>query len=393
VRELLPGLARYLSMKSRLTLAISLSLFLISGALLASPVVTEDAIRTTLAAHAVPLHGAGEARLLVEARSHDFFLLGELHGEHEIPELMKDLWPQLWAAGYRHVAGELSPWAVEHLDQAKGLWTQDQAALVDQFAGPKQHVVWGCDIDEGQPERLIADIAKRNPEDATLKQMVALTAQGYNRKQAPQLLSLSETDHPARDITTGGISLWNNLRQTLRVEALRSNPDTRLGASEARELVMKELFLSHYRQAPEGKVFLRFGRNHLHRGYDARGVSTLGNFVAELAITENKSVFNVGAFAAGGKEHLAGETFDADERQDELSFAFLAQLAGTDATLFDLRMLRPMLHSIAPEKRTPLETNLTYWADSYDFLICYPVVSPLMNGLPQGVAGGERERR
>ena len=223
VRELLLGLARYLSMKSRLALVISLSLFLVSGSLLAAPVVTEDAIRTTLAAHAVPLHGAGEARLLAEARSHEFFLLGELHGEHEIPELMKDLWPQLWAAGYRHVAGELSPWAVEHLDQAKRLWTQDQAALVDQFTGPKQHIVWGCDIDEGQPERLVADTAKLNPEDATLKQMVALTAQGYNRKQAPQLLSLSETDHPAKDITIGGISLWSNLRQTLRVEALRKS--------------------------------------------------------------------------------------------------------------------------------------------------------------------------
>jgi hypothetical protein len=90
----------------------------------------------------------------------------------------------------------------------------------------------------------------------------------------------------------------------------------------------------------------------------------------------------VGVFAAGGKEHLAGKTFDADERQDELSFALLAQLAGANATLFDLRVVRPMLHSIAPDKRTPQEINLTYWADSYDFLICYPVVSPLISNVP-----------
>jgi hypothetical protein len=382
VRELVSSFVRYLSMNSRLTFALALSFSLISGSLHAGPTVTEESIRATLVAHAVPLHGAGEARLLAEARSHEFFLLGELHGEREIPELIKDLWPQLWAAGYRHVGGELSPWAVEHLDQARGLWTQDQAAVVSRFAGPKQDVLWGCDIDEGQPERLIADMAKLNPEDATLQQMMAITAHGYYRKQAPQLLSLSEAEHPAIDVTIGGISLWSNIRQTLRVEALRSNPDTKLGASETREVVMKDLFLSHYRQGPEGKVFLRFGVNHLHRGYDARGVSTLGNFVAEWALAENRSVFNVGVFAAGGKEHLAGETFDADERQDELSFALLAQLAGPNATLFDLRVLRPMLHSIAPEKRTPVEINLTYWADSYDFLICYPIVSPLMNDVP-----------
>jgi hypothetical protein len=82
-------------------------------------------------------------------------------------------------------------------------------------------------------------------------------------------------------------------------------------------------------------------------------------------------------FAAGGKEHLAGKTFSADERQDEPAFAFLAALAGIDATLFDIRELRPILHAIPSEKRTPLEKNLTYWADSYDFLLCYPSVSPL----------------
>ena len=56
---------------------------------------------------------------------------------------------------------------------------------------------------------------------------------------------------------------------------------------------------------------LRFGGNHL-RGYDARGVSTLGNFVAETALAQDTGLFRVGSFAAGGKKHLAGETFGAD---------------------------------------------------------------------------------
>jgi hypothetical protein len=376
-------------MYQRLPLVLSFTVVLMSAPLHAAQGFPEDPIRMALAAHAVPLQGAGEAELLAEARNHDFFLLGELHGETEIPALLRDLWPQLWKAGYRHAGAEVSPWAAEHLEQPPGrdtasiigLWTRVQAAMVRQFAAPGQDVVWGCDIDEAQPERLILDIANLNPGDATLRQMTLITAQGYSRKQAPQLLSLANADHPAHDEMLGGISLWQNLHDTLRVEALRSNPDTKLAASEARELVMKELFIAHYRQESEGKVLLRFGRNHLHRGYDARGVSTLGNFVAEWALAENKSVFNVGVFAAGGKEHLAGETFDADERQDEPTFALLASLAGTNATLFDLRPLRPLLHSITLEKRTPLEGNLVYWADSYDFLLCYPVVSPFADDL------------
>ena len=69
-------------------------------------------------------------------------------------------------------------------------------------------------------------------------------------------------------------------------------------------------------------------------------------------------IVNVEMFAAGGKEHLAGKTFSADERQGEPAFAFPAALADTDATLFDLRELRPILHAIPSEKRTPLENIL-----------------------------------
>jgi hypothetical protein len=388
----LPWFLHFSFMNYQLPVVLALSVLLIPSPRRADLAVTEESIHAALVAHALPLHGAGEAQLITEARIHDFFLLGELHGEHEIPDLIGDLWPELWKAGYRHVGAEVSPWAAEHLERAKSedinpafsLWTQDQAALVRQFAKSDQEVLWGCDIDEGQPQRLIMDIAGLNPGDSKLQQMIDITSHGYNRKQAPELLNVSETERPTHDAAPGGISLWQDLRATLRVEALRSNPNTRFAASEARELVMKELFLTHYRQAPEGKVFLRFGRNHLHRGYDARGVSTLGNFVAEWTLANHKSVFNVGAFAAGGKEHLAGETFEADERRDELAFASLAGIAGSTPTLFDLRPLRPLLHSILSDKRTPLEVNLIYWADSYDLLICFPIVSPLIDASSTG---------
>ena len=207
-----------------------------------------------------------------------------------------------------------------------------------------------------------------------------MTSSGYSRKHAPELLRLAESGRPAHDMSVGGQSLWTNMLNTLRVEALRSDAHTRYAASDARERVMKELFISHSKREPQGKVLLRFGRNHLHRGYDARGISTLGNFVSEWSIARGQSAFNVGVFSAGGEEHLAGQTFSADERQDEPAFALLAELAGKDATIFDLRELRPMLHSIPPLNRTALQVNLIYWADSYDFLLCYPTVSPLLDG-------------
>jgi hypothetical protein len=152
-------------------------------------------------------------------------------------------------------------------------------------------------------------------------------------------------------------------------------------AQNRRELLMKEQFLRHFHHSSAGetpsKVLLRFGRNHLHRGYDARGISTLGNFIAEFAIMRGDATFNVGAFGAGGKATLLGNTWNADERQDELTFALLAERAKYSTTLFDLRPVRLLLHRIPQEKRSALQNNLIYWADSYDALICYKGVTPL----------------
>ena len=346
----------------------------------------ETSIKQMLVTHATPLKAGGEEILRKEAEEHQYVLLGELHGEVEIPQLLSDVWPRLWKAGYRYIAAEVSPWAAAHLERpatddatpVPGLWTRQQTADMRRVASG-QSVLWGCDIEEEQPDLLIRQMALLNPTDDSLHKMQEVVSHGYVRKLAPELLLLAKSARPKHDPQIGGASLWDSTLDTLKVEALRSDPRTRYAASSAREQVMKELFLRHRAQAPQGKVLLRFGRNHLHRGLDARGISTLGNFVAEWALAQGQSVVNVGAFAAGGKEHLAGRTFDADERQDESTFALLASLSGSVATLYDMRPLRPMLHAIPAEKRTPLEANLTYWADSYDYLLCYPSVSPLLD--------------
>jgi hypothetical protein len=123
---------------------------------LSAQAVSENSLRQALSAHATPLHDSGEALLLHEAQVHRYFLLGELHGEVEIPELISDLWPSLWRNGYRHVAAEVSPWAAIQLQQPiaddaapkVSLWTREQASVVGQFAAPGQTVLWGCDIEE-----------------------------------------------------------------------------------------------------------------------------------------------------------------------------------------------------------------------------------------------------
>ena len=348
----------------------------------------EETLQQSIRQHQYDLANEGETFLLNEARHSSFFLLGELHGENEIPALLRDLWPQMWQDGYRHIAAELSPWAAHQLEfvpadrqpKLATLWSKQEALSV-RSPGASQPVLWGCDMDEMQPQLLILELAQANPANPNLQRMVEITKSGYQRSMAPALLELMRgagdiQDHPVNDVSLAG-----NIRETLQIESDRLNKETKLPAQVRRESLMKDLFLQHYWKSvsPESgdKVMLRFGRNHLHRGYDERGISTLGNFVAEFAFSQHKTVFNLATFGAGGKASLAGETWDADERGDDPGFAFLASLARYSATIIDLRPLRDVLHRIPNENRSPLQKRLVYWADSYDAVLCYKNVTPL----------------
>lgn len=130
------------------------------------------------------------------------------------------------------------------------------------------------------------------------------------------------------------------------------------------------------KKAGRASFFLRFGRNHLHRGLDRRGVSTLSNFVAELAVAARLQAFNVAVFAGGGRIRLIGPTTVLDERGDDSAFAYLASIARSPATVFDLRPLRRALHRVLESKRSTIETSLLYWADSYDAIVFYREVTP-----------------
>jgi hypothetical protein len=360
----------------------------ISGCAVAQQGQSDDPIRKELEQHEFDLSTTGKAFLLDEARGASFFLLGELHGENEIPALLREVWPQMWRDGYRHIAGEISPWAANQLEfgpaddphKVEGLWSKQEALFVHSLGGTAQPVLWGCDMDEMQPAMLIRELATANPTNPSLKRMIEITKSGYNRNMAPELLLLMPEPTAIRDPRINDESLFSNVKATLEIDSDRLNPDTKLRAQLRRESLMKGLFLLHYQKnipsGSESKIMLRFGRNHLHRGYDARGVSTLGNFVAEFAFAQHRTAFNVAAFGAGGKASLAGETWDADERNDDLAFHLLASLARYPATVFDLRTLRQALHRIPDESRSPVQRRLVYWADSYDAIICYKTVTP-----------------
>src|SRR5258708_26082356 len=122
-----------------------------------------DSIATQLEKQQYDLSTAGKTFLLSEARQASFFLLGELHGESEIPALLRELWPQMWRDGYRNIAAEMSPWAAHQLEFApvdggskiQGLWSKEEAQFAHSFSSAKQPLLWGRDIDDIQPQLLL----------------------------------------------------------------------------------------------------------------------------------------------------------------------------------------------------------------------------------------------
>jgi hypothetical protein len=294
-----------------------------------------------------------------------FLLVGGLHGDNETQALFQSMMPSL-GEGPTLVVTEMSPWAAGRL-----------SAAIPDSAGVRLR---GVDIEASQLPRLIREIAAANPESRPLQDMLALVKDGYQRTLASDLLLLAHRIGDVKDSSPGGVPLAVLLTRTLEVEADRSRPETAdLQASVRRERVMKDFFLTHYRAAAgagaKPKVAAVFGRNHLHRGIDRRGVSTLGNFITEFATAEGAETFNVALFAAGGKVALGGVR-EFDERSADPAFGHLASVARYSATVFDMKPLREPLQKIPAAVRTPVQQSLLYWANSYDAVVCYREVTP-----------------
>lgn len=327
---------------------------------------TSDPIADLLQAHQRDLATDGTAFLIREASEASFALVGGLHGDRETPALVQALSAGLDKFGYDHIAVEMSPWAASRLEGA-----------LSKQAGQAVRIR-GADIEEVQPHLLIRELAAANPENGALQSMVELTKSGYRRASAAQLLELARQIGELKDLSAGGFSLYTLVLRTLDVESTRA-ANRRLDASTRREAVMKELFIGHYRAATEGttkpKFVVAFGQSHLGRGIDLRGVSTLGNFIAELAVAEGVRSFHVLLFAAGGTYSLRG-VHEIDQRKDAPAFALLASLARYPAAVFDLRPVRELLHGL-PAPLTPRDASLLYWADAYDAVVCYREVHPV----------------
>lgn len=325
------------------------------------------------------LSGPGADLLRREMAGAQFFLIGEQHATATIAEVSAALHRQSVGLGYHYSALEIGPHSAVEIEriartgpgavtaaiQAPGrdftvafLFWAEEAALAEQMvrlSPARSNAIWGLDQEFVGSLRLLMprlEALARTP--AQRQAVAALRARSDAEPMALGQMPM-EALAPLRAAfgTQGeGGALVGDLVLSNRIYA----PFTGRGGSGyagnlARETYLKQNFLRQFTAAERRdrrppRVFLKFGANHMMRGFSTTNVPALGNFIAEWGQSRGFGTVNVLIDCVGGQQNnpQTGENGPCDSREllpDESPLH--SQMAPGGMTLFDLRPLRARL--------------------------------------------------
>jgi hypothetical protein len=155
-------------------------------------------------------------------------------------------------------------------------------------------------------------------------------------------------------------------------------------ANRERALLLKQNFVADYRRlaaasAHPPRVLLKFGENHLFRGFDPGNLADLGNFVTEFADGMNSRSLHIAVLGMHGEAAAVSapgkpSTANAADLITASDWAFLRPLFAaadrTAFTAFDLRPLRPHFAALGPVDR-----ELERLVFGYDLVVLMPTTT------------------
>jgi hypothetical protein len=356
----------------------------------AEPPRTDQDLVAELRQHATPigvtdghLVGTGAEWLRATAARAQFVFIGEEHDVREVPMFAGALWRDLVPLGYRHVAIEAGQWLGGRLDRfarfddhealrqfLAATWprlpnnsvppiSQEDVEFyrdLGKAAGPHAAsdlpLIWGLD-DEFRATPLLQRLAAlagsagaRRRVDAIGAPILAAEAEG-SRGLTPFRADI--------ETLAGVIPATPGSERFQILDALRRRATRAPGAPRP----MKDLFVRNYASAKahgeaRPRVMLRFGGYHAGRGLMRDfGTSTLGNYVAELAVTEGTEMFNILLLLctdAAAPPDRAPDVYERPCSAEEQQWRKPLQAAAVAPwTLFDLRAMRPRFRRVTPE--------------------------------------------
>jgi hypothetical protein len=160
--------------------------------------------------------------------------------------------------------------------------------------------------------------------------------------------------------------MLDGLRQSR--EIYRKYQDGRgFESNRQRALLMKSNFIEHYGLASENdsnppKVILKFGGEHLFKGFNPLHNNDLGNMITELADYQHSQSVHIlllgvkgkqACFAGIGRPSQPGDFNIAEDKDSDFLYLkpFFDKTAGDGMTLFDLRALPKVMKSIEEKVR------------------------------------------
>lgn len=321
------------------------------------------------------LDGPAARWLREEASKAQFVFLGEEHDTHEIPIITGALWRELVPLRFRHVAIEAGQWLGGRLDRVARFNDQQALAQFQAAALPRRRNI---SVPPASHEDLEFYAGLGQPFSAQLRQRQPLIwGLDHEFKATPLLQRLRELAPAQRQLITALLSKVERAEQageynlqpfkseiTALIDAFPKQASTEraqiLDAMKRRVYgsrydqergdVFKQLFLRNYRAAKaageaQPRVLLRFGFYHAKRGLMLEfGTSTLANFVAELAATEQTQMLNVMVIACSltsTDDWRAPKSYPRPcSPRERVWLPAFHQASSHPWTLFDLRGLR-----------------------------------------------------
>ena len=384
-----------------------------------------DAIKTaTLPITLTPEGGLSDTggEMISEAVSHAaFVLLGESHFSRETPRfaaaLCKAMHPDAYAveagpyaAGYvqsilksseRKTAMEererTHPANMAFLDNEQ---ENDLAAECVASGHGKDVALWGLDQEFLGAASILLEQMEQQPNgpkaQSGIRAALAKDKQAEARSRSTgdfmQLFLVSASDVEIADLQKALAIDGTQTSQQIMREMIKSRRIYLLNAAGSpdsnseRASLLKQHFIEDYRalksSTPTPRVFLKFGDNHLWKGFNDLHQLDLGNYVAELALVEQRPSLHIQVIAARGTLASLGgfarptktETFVlADVPEYAWLKPVVAMLPTTsqrksEGIVFDLRKLRFRQLAMSAEWQ-----HLVY---GYDLLVILPEFTP-----------------
>jgi len=354
------------------------------------------------------LAGPGAVWLESAAAKADFTFIGEVHGVAEVPSFVKTFFHDLQPFGYGHIALEIGPWAGQNLDryardgdpaalqayigstfEGLPLTSREELQFVTQLhrTTRQSDLVWGIDQEERaalillQLSRIAPNSIAKSQALAAARKVTSLETDAAARHTVftisgllPDFASLRKSFRPSPGSTADW--LLSDLAISDRLYEGQLHPMEWLASNSDRELFMKRTFMRNYRAAQAAgerhpKVVLVVGSGHGYRGLNDLRVSTLANFLAEFAITNNGSLFNLIVICGqGGKQMGVQDDYGKDVACDastDTSTTYMAPFANTARgrwTIYDLKAIRPLLYSGAMDSPSRDFSSLVFQYDA-----------------------------